>query len=188
MASLVKTTWERATRHSRRARFRRVLRKRSVAAADRAARGAEPELPEQASDPVSLPDTPRYLTPSRSLARSSKLELRLAAAAAPRRRPASERQGPATQDAQGCGRRATAVEFVGRFRALGVCTRWMMSASSIGAGKGGGYARYLEGKTVAPERGDYYLTPGGELAEAPGSWLSAPNTLARLGVDPAAPV
>src|SRR5271166_3975544 len=92
MASLVKTTWERATRHSRHARFRRVLRKRPVAAADRAARGAEPELPEQASDLVSLPDTPRYLTPSRSLARSSKLELRLAAA--PRRRPASERQRP----------------------------------------------------------------------------------------------
>jgi conjugative relaxase-like TrwC/TraI family protein len=64
----------------------------------------------------------------------------------------------------------------------------MMSASSIGAGRGGGYARYLEGKTVAPERGDYYLTPGGELAEAPGSWLSAPETLARLGVDLAAPV
>jgi conjugative relaxase-like TrwC/TraI family protein len=64
----------------------------------------------------------------------------------------------------------------------------MMSASSIGAGRGGGYARYLEGKTVAPERGDYYLTPGGELAEAPGSWLSAPETLARLGVDPDAPV
>ena len=60
----------------------------------------------------------------------------------------------------------------------------MMSASSIGAGRGGGYARYLEGKTVAPERGDYYLTPGGELAEAPGGWLSAPETLARLGVDP----
>ena len=64
----------------------------------------------------------------------------------------------------------------------------MMSASSIGAGKGGGYARYLEGKTVAPERGDHYLTPGGELAEAPGSWLSAPETLARLGVDPGGPV
>ena len=63
-----------------------------------------------------------------------------------------------------------------------------MSASSIGAGKGGGYARYLEGKTVEPERGDYYLTPGGELAEAPGSWLSAPETLARLGVEPGAPV
>ncbi len=64
----------------------------------------------------------------------------------------------------------------------------MMSASSIGAGRGGGYARYLEGKTVAPERGDYYLTPDGELTEAPGRWLSAPETLARLGVDPDAPV
>ncbi len=64
----------------------------------------------------------------------------------------------------------------------------MMSASSIGAGRGGGYARYLEGKTVAPERGDYYLTPDGELTEAPGRWLSGPETLARLGVDPEAPV
>ena len=64
----------------------------------------------------------------------------------------------------------------------------VMSASSIGAGKGGGYARYLEGKTVAPERGDYYLTPDGELTEAPGRWLSDPETLARLGIDPDAPV
>src|SRR5664280_819091 len=64
----------------------------------------------------------------------------------------------------------------------------MMSASSIGAGKAGGYARYLEGKTVAPERGDYYLTPDGELTEAPGRWLSDPETLARLGIDADAPV
>jgi len=63
-----------------------------------------------------------------------------------------------------------------------------MSASSIGAGRAGGYARYLEGKTVAPERGDYYLTPDGELTEAPGRWLSGPETLARLGIDPDAPV
>ena len=82
----------------------------------------------------------------------------------------------------------SAVSFRGRFEGVGVSTQWMMSASSIGAGRGGGYARYLEGKTVAPERGDYYLTPGGELAEAPGNWLSAPDTLARLGVDPDAPV
>jgi hypothetical protein len=32
-----------------------------------------------------------------------------------------------------------------------------MTTSSIGAAKGGGYARYLEGKTIEPERGDYYL-------------------------------
>jgi conjugative relaxase-like TrwC/TraI family protein len=63
-----------------------------------------------------------------------------------------------------------------------------MTASSIGAGKAGGYARYLEGKTVAPERGDYYLTPDGELTEAPGRWLSDPETLARLGIDPDGPV
>jgi conjugative relaxase-like TrwC/TraI family protein len=64
----------------------------------------------------------------------------------------------------------------------------VMTASSIAAGKAGGYARYLEGKTIAPERGDYYLTPDGELTEAPGRWLSDPDTLARLGIDPDAPV
>jgi hypothetical protein len=64
----------------------------------------------------------------------------------------------------------------------------MLSVSSIGSGRGGGYARYLEGKTVAPERGDYYLTPDGVLTEAPGQWLSDPGTLERLGVDPAGPV
>ena len=63
-----------------------------------------------------------------------------------------------------------------------------MSASSIGAGRGGGYARYLEGKTIAPEQGDYYLTPDGQLTEAPGHWLSDPETLARLGIDPDGPV
>jgi len=60
----------------------------------------------------------------------------------------------------------------------------VMSASSIGAAKGGGYARYLEAKTVAPERGDYYLTPDGELAQAQGRWLASPDTLERLGIQP----
>jgi hypothetical protein len=57
-----------------------------------------------------------------------------------------------------------------------------MTAANIGAAKGGGYARYLEAKTVEPERGDYYLTPGGEPTQAPGRWLSGPDTLARLGI------
>jgi conjugative relaxase-like TrwC/TraI family protein len=57
-----------------------------------------------------------------------------------------------------------------------------MTTSSIAAGKGGGYARYLQGKTVTPERGDYYLTPGGEPAEAPGRWLVSSETLAELGI------
>ncbi|HEX4836967.1 MAG TPA: hypothetical protein VFV03_00360, partial [Solirubrobacteraceae bacterium] len=58
-----------------------------------------------------------------------------------------------------------------------------MTAAIIGAGKGGGYARYLEGKTVVPERGDYYLSPEGEPTQAPGRWLASPETLARLGLE-----
>jgi conjugative relaxase-like TrwC/TraI family protein len=58
-----------------------------------------------------------------------------------------------------------------------------MTAASIGAGKGGGYARYLESKTVIPERGDYYLSPEGEPTQAPGRWLASPDTLARLGIE-----
>jgi len=57
-----------------------------------------------------------------------------------------------------------------------------MTAASIGASRGGGYARYLESKTVKPERGDYYLTPDGEMAQAPGRWLSDAETLERLGI------
>ena len=58
-----------------------------------------------------------------------------------------------------------------------------MTAASIGAAKGGGYARYLESKTIQPERGDYYLTPTGEPTQAPGRWLATPDTLARLGIE-----
>jgi conjugative relaxase-like TrwC/TraI family protein len=102
------------------------------------------------------------------------------------------------------GARAGAdVKLVGRFVAVRVYTRCaetqthnsvavsaaprsltvVVTASSIGAAKGGGYARYLEGKTVAPERGDYYLTPGGEPAQAPGRWLASADTLAQLGIE-----
>ena len=58
-----------------------------------------------------------------------------------------------------------------------------MTAASIGAAKGPGYARYLESKTIVPERGDYYLSPTGEPVQAPGRWLASPGTLARLGID-----
>jgi conjugative relaxase-like TrwC/TraI family protein len=64
----------------------------------------------------------------------------------------------------------------------------VMTAASIGASRGGGYARYLEGKTVEPERGDYYLTPDGEMAQAPGRWLADEETLARLGIEAGEPV
>ncbi len=78
-------------------------------------------------------------------------------------------------------------EFRGRFGALRVITH-VMTAASIGASRGGGYARYLESKTVEPERGDYYLTPDGEMAQAPGRWLADAETLERLGVQPGEPV
>jgi len=58
-----------------------------------------------------------------------------------------------------------------------------MTATSIGAAKAGGYARYLESKTVVPERGDYYLSPEGEPTQAPGRWVASPETLARLGIE-----
>src|ERR1700726_977538 len=58
-----------------------------------------------------------------------------------------------------------------------------MTAASIAAGKSGGYARYLEGKTIEPERGDYYLSPEGEPTQAPGRWLASPDALARLGIE-----
>jgi conjugative relaxase-like TrwC/TraI family protein len=58
-----------------------------------------------------------------------------------------------------------------------------MTAESIGAAKGGGYARYLESKTVAPEPGSYYLTPEGEPTQPAGRWHASPDTLARLGIE-----
>ena len=64
----------------------------------------------------------------------------------------------------------------------------MVSASSISATRGGGYARYLEGKTVEPERGDYYLKSTGEPAQAPGRWLAGEATLGSLGIAAEAPV
>ncbi len=54
-----------------------------------------------------------------------------------------------------------------------------MTAQSIDAGSGGEYGRYLEGKTRAPERGSYYLTPEGEPQQAPGRCLG--TTVGRAG-------
>jgi len=59
----------------------------------------------------------------------------------------------------------------------------VLTAASIGAAKAGGYARYLESKTIEPERGDYYLSPTGEPTQAPGRWLASPDALARLGIE-----
>jgi conjugative relaxase-like TrwC/TraI family protein len=58
-----------------------------------------------------------------------------------------------------------------------------MTAESIGAAKGGGYARYLESKTQEPELGDYYLTPEGEPQQPAGRWIGSADTLASLGIE-----
>lgn len=61
-------------------------------------------------------------------------------------------------------------------------SRWaVMTAASIGAGKAGGYARYLESKTLEPELGDYYLSPTGEPTQVPGRWLATPSWLVSEG-------
>jgi hypothetical protein len=44
------------------------------------------------------------------------------------------------------------------------------------------------GQDRDPERGDYYLTPDGEMAQAPGRWLANDDTLAALGIQPSEPV
>ncbi len=57
-----------------------------------------------------------------------------------------------------------------------------MSTASIPTDRAGGYARYLESKTVEHEHGDYYLTPDGEMTEPAGRWHAEPETLERLGI------
>jgi conjugative relaxase-like TrwC/TraI family protein len=60
----------------------------------------------------------------------------------------------------------------------------MMTAASILAASTGGIADYLDGKTMAPEAGDYYLGRDGMPAEAPGRWVGDPDALARVGITP----
>lgn len=62
----------------------------------------------------------------------------------------------------------------------------MMTANSLGAAAGRDYATYLDGKTHAPERGDYYLGADGAPAESPGCWLGDADALRRVGVTPGA--
>ena len=64
----------------------------------------------------------------------------------------------------------------------------MMTVASIGASQAAGYSAYLESRTVASARGDYYLSPEGEPIEAPGFWHARAQTLHRVGIEPGAPV
>jgi conjugative relaxase-like TrwC/TraI family protein len=58
-----------------------------------------------------------------------------------------------------------------------------MTAASIGAGQAASYSAYLESRTVAPSRGDYYLSASGEPTEAQGVWHVLDETRGRLGLE-----
>jgi len=60
----------------------------------------------------------------------------------------------------------------------------VVTARSLGIGTD--YARYLDGRTQLPERGDYYLGTDGLPAEAPGRWMMLAQTQGMLGIDPEA--
>jgi conjugative relaxase-like TrwC/TraI family protein len=57
-----------------------------------------------------------------------------------------------------------------------------MTAASIGAGDAQGYSAYLLSRTVAPSRGDYYLSGEGLPTEAPGIWQMLDGTQEMLGI------
>jgi len=59
----------------------------------------------------------------------------------------------------------------------------VLTVAKIAASGAAAYGQYLEGRTIAPEAGDYYLSQGGERVEAPGRWALGPQGAAALGVD-----
>ena len=61
----------------------------------------------------------------------------------------------------------------------------MLTVAKVTQSAAAGYANYLEGRSQAPEAGDYYLSDGGERVEAPGRWVLGERGVEALGVDPA---
>jgi conjugative relaxase-like TrwC/TraI family protein len=59
----------------------------------------------------------------------------------------------------------------------------VLTVAKVTAAAAAGYANYLEGRSQAPEAGDYYLSEGGERVEAPGRWVLGPRGVEALGVD-----
>jgi len=59
----------------------------------------------------------------------------------------------------------------------------VLTVAKIAASGAAAYGQYLEGRTIAPGAGDYYLSQGGERVEAPGRWTLGPQGAAALGVD-----
>ena len=60
----------------------------------------------------------------------------------------------------------------------------MLTVAKVTQSAATGYANYLEGRSQAPEAGDYYLSDGGERVEAPGRWVLGERGVEALGVDP----
>ena len=63
----------------------------------------------------------------------------------------------------------------------------MLTVAKVAASGAAAYGQYLEGRTVAPEAGDYYLNAG-ERVEAPGRWTLGAQGAEVLGVDASRPV
>ena len=58
----------------------------------------------------------------------------------------------------------------------------MLTVAKVTASGAAAYGQYLEGRTIAPEAGDYYLQAG-ERVEAPGRWALGARGAEALGVD-----
>jgi len=58
----------------------------------------------------------------------------------------------------------------------------VLTVAKIAASGAAAYGQYLEGRTIAPEAGDYYLQAG-ERVEAPGRWALGEQGAEALGVD-----
>jgi len=65
----------------------------------------------------------------------------------------------------------------------------VLTVAKVAGSGAAAYGQYLEGRTVAAEAGDYYLSQSGERVEAPGRWASlGPVGQDVLALDAARPV
>jgi len=64
----------------------------------------------------------------------------------------------------------------------------VLTVAKIAGSGAAAYGEYLEGRTVAAEAGDYYLSQSGERVEAPGRWALGAQGVETLGVDAAGSV
>jgi len=72
----------------------------------------------------------------------------------------------------------------------GRCRGWLavLTVAKVTASGAAAYGQYLEGRTIALEAGDYYLSQAGERVEAPGRWALGEQGAEALGVDGSRPV